>query len=134
MRILVCGGRHYENEAKVHEVLDELTKTAPPCSITIIQGGAPCTDHFAVKWAYTPKNAPKMQDLVTYHADWQQYGKKAGPVRNGVMLKDSQPDIVVAFPGGAGTAHMIEIASKAGIKVIKVDDPSHLVDPLVPKK
>lgn len=42
------------------------------------------------------------------------------------MLSEFQPDIVVAFPGGRGTAHMVRIARAAGIDVIEVGiDPDY---------
>ena len=34
------------------------------------------------------------------------------------MLTDHKPDLVVAFPGGSGTRHMVEIAQKTGVEVI----------------
>jgi hypothetical protein len=37
------------------------------------------------------------------------------------MLYEGKPDLVVAFPGGKGTAMMVDIATKAGVKVIKVE-------------
>ena len=36
------------------------------------------------------------------------------------MLDEGKPDLVVAFPGGRGTAHMTRIARGAGIEVIEV--------------
>ena len=33
------------------------------------------------------------------------------------MLAEGKPDLVVAFPGGAGTANMIEQARAAGVRV-----------------
>ena len=36
------------------------------------------------------------------------------------MLMEGKPDLVVAFPGGAGTANMIKQARKAGVEVIEV--------------
>lgn len=57
--------------------------------------------------------------LVTYPALWKQ-GKKAGPIRNAFMLKDSRPDVLVKFPGGAGTANMVLLAFHAGLRVIEV--------------
>ena len=38
------------------------------------------------------------------------------------MLKEGQPDAVVAFPGGSGTNHMITIAEKEGLIVLKVPE------------
>lgn len=53
-----------------------------------------------------------------YPADWARFGKSAGYLRNKQMLEEGKPDLVVAFPGGRGTANMIAIAMKAGVKVI----------------
>ena len=50
-------------------------------------------------------------------ADWQMHGLRAGTVRNREMLRTCKPEIVVAFPGGSGTEHMIEISFKAGVRV-----------------
>lgn len=46
----------------------------------------------------------------------------AGPMRNRQML-DEKPDLVVAFAGGSGTRNMIDIARRAGVKVIVVEKP-----------
>jgi hypothetical protein len=35
--------------------------------------------------------------------EWDELGKKAGPLRNQRMLDEGKPDLVVAFPGGGGT-------------------------------
>ena len=50
-------------------------------------------------------------------ANWQTHGLRAGPVRNREMLRTCKPEIVVAFPGGSWTDHMIEISRKAGVTV-----------------
>lgn len=52
------------------------------------------------------------------YANWDKYGKAAGAVRNKEMLTLDNPDCIIAFTGGKGTAHMVEIATKAGIEVI----------------
>ena len=33
------------------------------------------------------------------------------------MLRTSRPDLVVAFPGGPGTAHMVRTARKSGYRM-----------------
>ena len=103
MRVLVCGGRSYEQWTTVRKTLEELRPTV------IIQGGAPGADRLAAKWADV-NGVP----LVTYPALWSQ-GKRAGPQRNAFMLTDSRPDIVVAFPGGRGTQDMIMKAAEVGV-------------------
>jgi len=54
---------------------------------------------------------------MPFPADWSRHGKSAGPIRNRQMLIEGRPDIVVAFPGGKGTANMIKQAVEAGVKV-----------------
>jgi hypothetical protein len=56
----------------------------------------------------------------TEKAKWHVHGRAAGPIRNGVMI-DMRPDIVIAFPGGDGTADMVAQATEAGIRVIRID-------------
>lgn len=109
MRALVCGGRTYENWPRLSVVLDRLKPDE------LIVGGAPGADEQARKWAV----ARKVDHRVCY-AQWGKYGKAAGPLRNEYMLS-FQPDIVVAFPGGTGTANMMLLAEKAGIPVQVVD-------------
>lgn len=103
MRLLVCGGRSYEDWSVVSKTLKEIGPTI------LIQGGAPGADRLAHKWA-DHNGVP----VVTYPANWSA-GRKAGPMRNVFMLLDGRPDMVVAFPGGKGTADMVRRATDAGI-------------------
>lgn len=80
----------------------------------VIQGGATGADWLAKYWA----RSHGIKD-VEFKADWGK-GRSAGPKRNAVMLANSEPDLVVAFPGGAGTADMVKKAKNAGIRVIEV--------------
>lgn len=80
----------------------------------VIQGGARGADALAAKWA-DHNGVP----LVTYPPLWSR-GRKAGPERNAFMLMDSRPDLVIAFPGGRGTADMVSRAKAAGIEVIEI--------------
>lgn len=113
MRALVCGGRAYFVGSRVFEVLDaghrKLTFSL------IIQGGAPGADRLALEWARL-----RCVPCDTYSADWDLHGKKAGPLRNKKMLEEGKPDIVIAFPGGAGTANMVRQAREAGVRVVEV--------------
>lgn len=53
-------------------------------------------------------------------ADWKTHGKRAGSIRNQKMIDDYHPQLVVAFPGGAGTADMVRRARAAGIEVREI--------------
>jgi hypothetical protein len=83
----------------------------------IAHGGAAGADFYAGAWA-------KRRDVRTtvFEADWEMQGKRAGILRNARMLAEFKPHIVVAFPGGRGTADMVTRARRAGVRVVQVDD------------
>lgn len=108
MRVLVCGGRDFIDGAAVKSALDAL----PEGPLTIIEGGASGADNFARLWAEF-RGVP----CETYRADWSAHGRAAGPIRNKQMLDEGKPDLVIAFPGGRGTANMIKQARVAGVRV-----------------
>jgi hypothetical protein len=83
----------------------------------IIHGGATGADTLAQAYA----NDRVIPTLV-FKADWDKYGRAAGPKRNAAMLKQGKPDLVIAFPGGKGTADMVRRAEAAGVPVRRVGD------------
>lgn len=109
MKILVCGGRNYTDNVKVHSILNEYLISC------IIHGAARGADTLAGKYAYF-HNIP----TEVYPAEWDKYGKSAGYIRNKQMLDKGKPDLVIAFPGGRGTNMMCDLAEKAGVLVLKV--------------
>jgi hypothetical protein len=106
-RVLVCGGRDYDDRDHIWNTL-----TAIPDVTCIIHGCATGADSEAmiVAEALGIKHAP-------FRADWRTHGKAAGPIRNQRMLDEGKPDLVVAFPGGRGTADMVRRARLAGLPV-----------------
>lgn len=108
MKVLVCGGRDYDDFEQVCRVLDRIGVTF------LIHGAARGADSLAHKWA-------KSRDIrgVACPANWERDGKRAGPIRNQRML-DMGPELVVAFPGGRGTEDMIARSERAGVTVIRV--------------
>ena len=113
MRILVCGGRDYTDQANVDKVLfDETGLRDQYKSGTIIHGNARGADSLAASWGY--RMGWKVE---AYPADWKTHGRKAGPIRNKQMLEEGKPDLVIAFPGGKGTADMIRQAEAKSIRI-----------------
>ena len=111
--VLVCGGRDYADRARVYVVLDQLLLEAG--KLRLIHGDAPGADQLAADWALENRIRTK-----TYPADWGRYGRAAGPIRNATMLAKERPDLVVAFPGGRGTADMRRRAGTAGVPVLEI--------------
>lgn len=111
MKVLVCGGRNFQDYDLLMNTLDALD----PQPTLIIEGGAMGADRHARMWACN-----RGIEFNTYRADWEHYGRSAGHRRNADMLKYGQPELVVAFPGGRGTANMIEQAQKKGVNVMEI--------------
>lgn len=113
MRVLVCGGRDMWNRDWVYEVLDRIHKETPIGFI--IQGGARGADRHAYHWSMA-----RGVESETYRPEWDTHGKAAGYIRNQRMLLEGAPDLVVAFPGGRGTADMVKRSKDAGVEVKEI--------------
>ena len=111
VRVLICGGRDYANAEAVREALDRVH--AERKFEVVITGGAHGADTMAHDWAISRDIA-----VEVYMAEWDRLGRKAGPIRNQRMLQEGKPDLVIAFPGGRGTANMIGQARAAGVEII----------------
>lgn len=114
MKLLVTGGREYDDWPHVRKVLDALHARTP---ITHVIHGA-CADRFgnmrgadklADDWAFENGVQP-----VRCPALWDFHGRAAGPRRNALMLP-LKPDYWVSFPGNKGTADMVTRLKHAGI-------------------
>ena len=113
MRILVCGGRDYNNQSEVEYQLGGIHNETPIKHV--IAGAANGADTLAVRWA-----KDEHIKVTEFPANWKKYGKRAGYIRNKNMLEQGNPDMVVAFPGGRGTEMMCRLADDAGVCVNRV--------------
>lgn len=103
-------------------VLGDMNDKTPITAI--IQGGASGADMLGRCFADMYKIK-----CITVPADWEKNGRAAGPIRNKRMLTDFKPDIVVAFPGGVGTANMVRQAKAVGVKIVKCSTSDAAVSP-----
>lgn len=110
MRVLVCGDRNWTNYYIIHNRL----KQFPPGTV-VIEGEARGADRLAGQAAEALG-----LEVHKYPAEWDKYGKAAGPRRNCQML-DEKPDIVLAFHNNIkesrGTKHCVTEAINRGIPV-----------------
>ena len=113
-RVIVCGGRDYSGQGTAFTILDDFVREDEGDEIA--QGGASGADALARDWA-----EDRGCKCTTFKADWTKHGRAAGPIRNQEMLVTFKPDLVIAFPGGAGTADMVRRAKAAGIQVVRVE-------------
>jgi YspA, cpYpsA-related SLOG family len=111
MRVLVCGGRYYEDTDAVHQELIRYHWRNP--INVLIHGGVPGAGAAAEGWARRNR-----VDVVRYPPNWECLGKRAERLRNDFMLADSHPDVVIVFPGGRDTADLAAKAMAADVQVL----------------
>lgn len=122
MRVLVCGGRDYGKNPDGswnHAETDLLFNTLQDLleqhkDLIVIQGQARGADTLARVWAES-----REVTVLSFDADWNRYGNRAGPIRNLQMIEEGKPDLVLAFRGASGTKNMIKQAQNYGIEVRK---------------
>jgi hypothetical protein len=122
MKILICGGRNFDNWGlfnesmrvvlEKHDLDHQKVFETREIVVSIIHGDAKGADFCARLWAIL-WGLPE----VRFPANWKDFGKAAGSKRNQQMLDEGQPDLVIAFPGGTGTADMVRRANMAGVPV-----------------
>ncbi len=111
VKILVSGDRNWTDENSIREVLNKYD----PQETILIHGAARGADTLAANVAAELG----FKKILPFKADWKQYGRAAGPIRNGQMLTEGKPDIIIAFhsdiEASKGTKDMLKRAKKAGI-------------------
>lgn len=111
-RVIACGGRTYADTAAVWHAMQYVRAQWP--TMVLVHGAARGADTLCARWAHSV-GCP----VESYPADWLRHGRRAGRLRNAYMLSLGCA-LVVAFPGGAGTAHMVRIARRDGVQVWEV--------------
>lgn len=116
LRILVTGGRRYPHDGYVWQVLDEVHRLREIACI--IHGATPT--RLGADWAADDWSKFHGVPRERYYVDTDLDGPwpAAGNRRNMRMFAMCSPDGIIAFPGGAGTAHMIGHAKSKGFTKI----------------
>lgn len=109
MTVLVCGGREWVDPVPIRQRLAQLPKGS-----VVIHGAARGADQLAGKIA-----KGLGLSVVPVPADWLQYGRPAGVIRNRKML-GMRPDLVIAFHAdlmgrSKGTKDCVTEAGRRGI-------------------
>lgn len=113
MKILVTGGRAYVDRQTLFDTLDGIHALYHVSCV--VHGRAAGADRLAGRWADS-RNIRQ----VGYPAQWKTQGPMAGPIRNEKMYIREKPELVVAFPGGPGTADCKARAAKHGVQLIEI--------------
>ena len=112
MIVLVTGGRDFGDVSHVLDAINHLNELEP--IDLLVHGDATGADTLAdavcKELGITRIKCP---------ANWEKFGRPAGAIRNKSMLDLFKIDLVLAFPGGKGTAHMKKNATELGIPVME---------------
>lgn len=144
VRVMVCGSRSWGGfdprggktwkpgsltaflEAKaLLAMLDGLytDHLANARTMQLVHGACPTgADAIAQSWAEADPRIPAPE---RFPADWDTFGRSAGPIRNKRMVSTLDPErgdyVIAAWNGSSrGTGHAVDTARKAGLHVIEV--------------
>jgi hypothetical protein len=127
-KVLICGDRNWLDRETICAWIAMLQDWGYKF---VIEGEAPGADTIAREEAEAAHMIILSRDSTAkgFPAQWSQYGRAAGPIRNREML-DQRPDLVLAFHPDItkpkGTADCIKEAKRRGIEVILCQsNPSH---------
>ncbi|WOB06452.1 DUF2493 domain-containing protein [Piscinibacter gummiphilus] len=115
--VIVTGGRDYQDRERVFAALDKaharkrITLLVHGCCLDKKTGEMIGADRWAHEWAEARGVKPE-----PHPANWELWGKSAGPMRNSQMARAGAHGCI-AFPGGSGTANMIRNAEHHNIPV-----------------
>lgn len=127
MRIIIAGSRDFNDYDKlktetlriVTELKEEGYNTKRE-GVEIVSGTARGADQLGERFAKEFNLG-----LARFPANWYEFGKRAGYLRNSEMSEyaklDKEIGVLIAFWNGSkGTKHMIDLATKDGLKVYVV--------------
>lgn len=121
-RLLVTGSRHFNDGFSARDALRtawmDLSAKEFGEEVVLVHGGAPGADTLAHN-IWTQHGGPHIE---VHPADWEQYGKAAGPIRNQEMVALGA-DLCLAFfdeHPNRGTHHCVSLAEAAGIPVRRI--------------
>ena len=112
INIVICGGRDFGNYEQAKKILDKYIGESFG-KIKIISGGCRGADKIGERYAQE-----RGLEIIVFKAEWDKYGKAAGPKRNEEMAWIA--DLIICFWDGKsrGTRSMIEFAKKYQKRII----------------
>jgi hypothetical protein len=115
MRLAIVGYREYNNFQEFSKLVDAwiIIHGIPD---VIISGGGRGTDLLAEVYARN-RTIP----FVAYPADWQRFGRSAGPIRNKIIADQCTDCLAFVHPKSIGTRNTIEEVRKLGKSVYIIE-------------
>ena len=110
-KVIIAGTRTFQDYSMLEAHTDYMLSRIED-SIEIVSGGARGADELGEQYAKA-----RNYRIKKFPADWEQYGKRAGVIRNAAMAEYA--DALLAYWDGQsrGTKNMIDEATARGLKV-----------------
>lgn len=110
-KIIIAGSRTFNN----YDFVSKLLNTLDFSDAIIVSGHASGVDSLGERYA----NEHEIE-LKVFPADWNKYGKSAGPIRNRQMAEYA--DVLILFWDGEsrGSKNMLETAKKFNLEIHEV--------------
>lgn len=108
MRVIIAGSRDVND----YWLLEQTIRESGFEISSVVSGGAAGVDALGERYA-------KMHNVTVdvYPADWREFGKAAGPIRNQKMAENADALIAIRKDLSRGTTDMINRAKEKGLKV-----------------
>ena len=103
MKVIIAGSREITN----YEFVSHIIKQSGYTITEVVSGTANGVDRLGEQWA-RDNNIPYKR----FPANWDHYGKAAGPIRNREMAEYADAAIVVWNGSSSGTKNMIQEMTK----------------------
>ena len=103
-RLAIVGSRHFTDQQYVDRIMAAYTAEHGMPSL-VVSGGARGVDRLAEGWARQHRVAVRI-----FGAEWQRYGKAAGPIRNSAIVAAVDRVIAIHVNHSSGTADTIRKA------------------------
>lgn len=106
MKVIIAGSRHmpFSDYPLIGRAVARFETMTGQKITEVVCGEARGADTLGKKWAVCEAQIP----VKSFPADWESYGKKAGPIRNGEMADYADGLIVFIWDGSRGSANMLE--------------------------
>lgn len=93
MRVAIVGARNYPEPNDVRDYIDTLDTTD-----IIVSGGSGVVDLTAESYGLE-----RGFEVDVFHANWGSFGRRAGPIRNTEIVRNSDRCVAFPYPGCKGT-------------------------------
>ncbi len=108
LQLIICGGRSYEDETLVYQILDYLNLRRGGIR-QIIEGGTPGAAEMAMHWCNE-----RGREHVRGWFDWSKL-PYAGEQIDPLAIIPQRPSGIIAFPGGSEVDRILRLAREHGV-------------------